>query len=429
MSGCANRYLKKPETYVEDYKRLINHCIDMRFNGIVIWGFLRDAHGGERYAEEIARYASDRGVAIMPGIGTTAYGGVYYEGNHPCNLETYLAGKPKFGMMGADGKISKREMSPYYLQNQKWLKEAIEWLCNNFSIGGVNLENGDFLVDHSLAGKKGRAKIKSHEEDYFKDQYFAYKTALEVIDKLMPDGWNTYATYSGFSMANKTGNPASSSRHKPYFSDKMPDSAIAQWTLTGMLLQSPVPLRTWLDSPAPAAIYENKQWPKGLIAPTPRSCGFIHQASQWTGVRRSMVAISTFAEGCLRGYESKLEGISIHGEVTSRTLCWKLNYLAMRHWTYHPYSTLIDFANAELANRVGGRKEARQFVESLCEIEEKADYTKFREKISTMMNSFYPWNYPARGELSIWSMWQELDEWFRFRIMENNGLRGVTDIL
>ena len=46
--GCHNQYAKRPETFLEDYRRLVEHCIAMRFNGIVIWGFLRDSHGGER---------------------------------------------------------------------------------------------------------------------------------------------------------------------------------------------------------------------------------------------------------------------------------------------------------------------------------------------------------------------------------------------
>ena len=39
-------------------------------------------------------------------------------------------------------------------------------------------------------------------------------------------------------------------------------------------------------------------------------------------------------------------------------MTWMLNYLSMRHWTYHPQSTLAEFAQAELAPRLGGQTEA-----------------------------------------------------------------------
>ena len=197
MTGCGNQYLKRPETYVEDYRRLVDNCIDMRFNGIVIWGFLRDAHGGEQCAYEVAKYAVDRGVAIMPGVGTTGYGGVYYEGRHPCNLETYLAAHPKRGNLWQGGRLSKRELSPYTPENREWMSDSLEWLYRKFPIGGVNMENTDLMVDHSALARRERKKIRSGEADYFKDQYSAYKTALTNADKLVPEYWNTYATYSG----------------------------------------------------------------------------------------------------------------------------------------------------------------------------------------------------------------------------------------
>ena len=198
VTGCVNRYLKRADTYLEDYRRLVDHCIDMRCNGIIIWGFLRHAHGGEAYAYQVAQYAAERGVAIMPGTGTTGYGGIYYEGRHPCNLETYLRRHPERGNTEEDGTVSNRNMSPYYPENQQWIANSLEWMYRAFPIGGLNLENCDFMVDHSTQGRAIRATIDSGEADHFKDQYFAYKTALEVADRLAPAGWNCYATYSGF---------------------------------------------------------------------------------------------------------------------------------------------------------------------------------------------------------------------------------------
>ena len=434
LSGCYNQYLKRPETYVEDYRRLVDHCVDMRFNGILIWGFLRDPHGGEAYGYEVAKYAADRGVAIMPGAGTTWYGGIYYEGNHPCNLDTYVAKHPERGMMREDGTYHTQGLSPYHPDNLKFIRDSLEWLYTSFPIGGVNLENGDLLVDHSPAAKRGRKKIKSGEADFYKDQFFAYKDALATIHRIAPEAWNTYATYTGFGLGADVSNAGSSMGREPYFAKRMPESAIAQWTLTGMVSRSPVPLRDWRDAARPKAVYKNPSWPRGLRPPTPRSAGFLHQASQWSWLRRSELALSTFAEGCLRSHEAGLEGLSIHGEVSRRALVWNLNYLAMRHWTYHPVSTLDEFAQAELAPRLGGKKEAREFAEALCLLDEgrldeagKISHSHFSRVYP--YRSSNPWEISGPGDVTATRMWEQLREWCTLKGRGGTGLHGMQDVL
>ena len=48
--GWRNKYLKQPETFVEDYRRLTDLAAGLGVKGIIIWGFLRDSHGGIEYA-------------------------------------------------------------------------------------------------------------------------------------------------------------------------------------------------------------------------------------------------------------------------------------------------------------------------------------------------------------------------------------------
>ncbi len=66
--GCNNEYCKPPEAFVDDYKRLVDHMVRSRANGVLIWGFLRDNHGGVSAGQEICRYAKDRGVKILPSV-------------------------------------------------------------------------------------------------------------------------------------------------------------------------------------------------------------------------------------------------------------------------------------------------------------------------------------------------------------------------
>jgi len=373
----------------------------------------------------VARYAADRGVAILPGVGTTGYGGIYYEGRHPCNLETYLARHPDRANRHADGTRHEREISPYHPANIEWIERSLEWLYRSFPIGGVNLENSDLMVDHSPAARRARRKLKTGEAEHFKDQYFAYRAALDTAQRLAPDAWNVYTTYAGF---NTTATARNSPAHSgdimegahltglPYFARHMPPCAIAQWTLTAMVRGQPVPLRAWLDDRAPRAVYENPNWPRDLRPPTPRSAGFLHQASQWhrgfPRLRRGDVAVSTFAEGCLRSFEAGLAGISVHGEVSRRELAWDLNYLAMRHWTYHPRSTLAEFAAAELAPRLGGEKEALRFVDLLCRLDEGESGPELSDRIWQACGfRVYPRNVPPSGDVHRFRLYEQLMEW------------------
>ncbi|NQU11614.1 hypothetical protein HQ590_12545 [bacterium] len=434
VNGCENEYLKRPETYLEDYYRLIDHCVEMRFNAVIIWGFLRDRHGGEDFACKVARYAADRGVAILPGVGTTSYGGVYYEGDHPCNLECHLAGNPQRGMTRSDGSPDPHGLSPYRRDNQAWMQHSLEWLFATFPIGGVNLENGDLLVDYARAAKRARANIKSREADYFKDQYVAYKSALDTCHRLAPNAWNTYATYSGFGRGPDVTNAGADMGTDPYFSSRMPPSAIAQWTLTGMLREEPVPLRAWMDSARPADVYKNPKWPRGLRPPTPRSAGFWHQASQCHArLGRGAVAMSTFAEACLRAHDAGMEGVAVVGESTSRLLSSSLNYLVMRHWAYHPVSTLEEFVVRELAPRLGGEREARAFAETLCLLEEgkTAEAAKKMRPYARRAypyNVAVPWRRTPRAPAGSF-MWSQLGEWVTVKKHPRGIAPGSTGIL
>ena len=94
--GVFNPYGKPPGGFLADYKRLVDFCSRNRIAAIVIYGFLRDTHGGIEAAQELCRYANERGVRIMPGIAIGAYGGVYWEGDHPYNLATWLKKNPQF---------------------------------------------------------------------------------------------------------------------------------------------------------------------------------------------------------------------------------------------------------------------------------------------------------------------------------------------
>lgn len=411
-NGCNNPYLKKPETFLEDYRRLIDHAVASRFNAVMISGFFREAHGGEVSAYEIARYGADRGVAVLPGVGTHSYNGIYYEGDHPAHLHTFTREHPECRMVDRHGKTG-GNLGPHHDGSKEYVRRSLEWMMKAFPVGGVYLENGDYMVDHSEMAKKARQQIPSGEEDFLKDQYAAYLCALEVLDRVCPEAWNVYVTYCGFDMNGAERLDRGLGKELPYFATRMPESAVCMWTLSGMLRKQPVKLREWMECPRPDGVYENPTWPRGIRPPTPRSAGFMHQGSQWSPVPRTALALSTYAEGCLRSHESGLEGISIHGEATSRTMTWKLNYLAMRHWTYHPESTLREFARVELAPELGSLEEAYDFIEALCLLDE-GRHGEARAIADRYIGSGYSWvrsKERTMAGLEPQRMWMEMKWW------------------
>jgi hypothetical protein len=72
--------------------------------------------------------------------------------------------------------------------------------------------------------------------------------------------------------------------------------------------------------------------------------------------------VSTIKEACLRAHGSGLEGVSIHGEVTSRHIPYALNYLAFAHFTHRPQDTLRDFGRHTLAQVLGSAQDGEDYA-------------------------------------------------------------------
>lgn len=369
VDGCYNKYFKQPGTYVEDYRRLTDLCAGLGIKGIVIWGFLRDSHGGIEHARQVARYAKRRGVAIMPGFGVTWYGGAYYEGKHRYHLGNFLKKHPEARML--DENLKPKEFAgengaclaePDF---QAWLKEALAWMWEEFEIGGFNFENGDMLVDHHPAVQELRKQWPADEPEAFFHQGMAYRMALEACRKHLAKTTCAYATYTGFNYCEKLEQNTGMGKRPPAMLALLPEDAVCQWTLTGMLLKTPLPLTAFLDDGAPGAAFENPNWPDGLRPTCKRNVGFVHQGSQWCGDRYAC-RVSTIKEACLRAYRSGLEGVSIHGEVSSRSVPNALNYLAFSHFTHWPEDSLRDFGRKTLGPVLGSAGDGVEFCEIMA---------------------------------------------------------------
>jgi len=380
--GCYNTYLKQPATYAEDYRRLTDLAAGLGVKGILIWGFLRDAHGGVDSAKQVADYAASKGVAIMPGVGTTDYGGVYYEGNHPYAIETFLRIHPDAAMIDEEGNPMQGSACPSHPAFCDWLSKGLQWLFDEFAIGGINLENGDFMVCHCPQCRAHKASWPDTDPEFFRLQAMSYLPALETVAPYLDDKLVTWATYTGFvpdvadNFRVNTHMKGSMYCPRPALVDRVPSRAITQWTLTGMVRSKweedagkrPLPLLSFLDNGVPDEAFEYEGWPRELRPVGPRSVGFLHQGSQWSGDRNELV-VSTIKEGCLRAYRAGLEGVSIHGEMTARHVPWALNYLAFSHFIHWPEDSLRDFGRKTLGQVLGNVDDGEAFVEALALVE------------------------------------------------------------
>ena len=88
--GVMNPYGKPANGFLADFERCVDFMSRHRIAAITIFGFFRDSHGGVAAAQELCRYANERGVRIMPGVAINAYGGIVWEMDHPYNLATWL---------------------------------------------------------------------------------------------------------------------------------------------------------------------------------------------------------------------------------------------------------------------------------------------------------------------------------------------------
>jgi hypothetical protein len=164
----------------------------------------------------------------------------------------------------------------------------------------------------------------------------------------------------------------------------------------------------YLDDGAPKAVFDNINWREGLKPPTARSVGFMHQGSQWNEVPRHHLIVSNIKEACLRAYREGLEGVSIHGEVSSMSVTWALNYLAYSHFIHWPEDSLRAFGRKTLGQVLKSEDEGQAFAELLAHCDSGKLSEKQQNEISKRARGLR--GQVRRGaELTSWRFWNWLD--------------------
>jgi len=321
--GCNNSYLKPPEAFLCDYRKLIDYASGLDLNGVIIWGFLRDDHGGREYAAELCDYARELDVRIIAGVGVMAYGGIYYQGNNPYSMEKWLSDHPEMSALDPRGRSYNWQASPdrprmqalcpSREENLEWCMEGVRWLVESLDIGGINFESGDYGVCHC---RKCKAKKRTGIDILspgtqtgdinvsFDLMAEVYPPLMEMVHDIDPGLVQTYSPYCGY-------RPDMSRYIRPLL-DAVPEYAVCQWTLTHMLSGK-----------------HGFGWDDDLSFPSRHGIGYLHQGTQWfdgPGEGRHDLIVDTIQRAARLGYESGLEGLVLHGEVAGSEPNWSRNY-------------------------------------------------------------------------------------------------------
>lgn len=369
--GVFNPFQKPPGGFLADYKRLVDHCSRNRIAGVVVYGFLRDSHGGIEAGHELCRYANERGVRIIPGIAIGAYGGVYWEGRHRYNLATWLKANPQFeaqmekeiGFQIADLAFplnfphSDYTMTacPSAPETIEWMEEAVAWLAETFDIGGINIESGDYGVCGCRRCVARRANPT--EADRRRDQYgdsWSHTDMAENFPRLYraatakkPNLW-IYCEMQWDNLLDPVAREAQ---------ERLPRGAIYQHTVNRSFWST---LKTTLTRDYVEAL---------PTQPNVLRCQF---ACQWNGDERTeryALNAATFAEMSHKALEAGMQGITVWAEPSAYHATVELSYLAFARFGWEPTLSWERFLDEDVAPMLGGRAAADRFVAIASEID------------------------------------------------------------
>lgn len=347
--GVLNYYAKPPEGFLEDYKRLVDFMSLHRLGGVTIYGFLRDSHGGIEAAQELCRYARERGVRIIPGIGINSYGGIYWEGSHRYNLTTWLRQHPELRADLAEPPAFEIPDFPQLTypetpyadvacpskpENARYHEEAIAWLAETFDVGGINYELGDY---GACACNDCAARRAGNPNWAMADMQELLPRMFDAARKSGRDLWLINETYNDGLLDLEKQEPLRA----------LPDDIIYQYTAT------------------------RSYWPKlkdeltrEHVSRLPHSRNVLNtlMGSQWQGERESLVA-RRWQELTQLSARAGMQGACIWGEAGAFNTINEINHLAFARFGYEADLTWDRFVSEDLGPMLGGSEPAQHYLD------------------------------------------------------------------
>ncbi len=362
--GVFNPYGKPPAGFLADYRRMVDFCSRHRIAAIVIYGFLRDSHGGVEAAQELCRYATERGVRILPGVAIGSYGGIYWEGDHRHNLATWLRANPQHAASlerGVGFQIADLAFplsfprSDYTLsacpsapETMAWMEEGIAWLVDTFQLGGINIEAGDYGVcgcERCVLRRANEAEAARRARDH--GDYWSHTDMADNFPRLYRtararkrDLW----IYSEIQWDNLLDPVAHEAQRR------LPPGAIYQHTTNRTYWGR---LRRELT----------REYVESLpTQPNVLRCQF---ACQWNGDERTeryALNARVFADQSRLVHETGMRGLTVWGEPSPYHATVELSYLAFARFGWEPELSWDRFLEEDAGPLLGGVDAAHAFV-------------------------------------------------------------------
>jgi hypothetical protein len=363
--GVFNPYGKPPGGFLRDYQRCVDFCSRNRIAAIVIYGFLRDPHGGIEAAGELCRYATERGVRILPGIAIGSYGGVYWEGDHRYNLATWLRENPQHAATlekGVGFQIADLAFplsfprSDYTLsacpsapETMAWMEEGVAWLSRTFDIGGINIEAGDYGVcgcPRCVARRANEAEAARRVDDFgdswsHTDMADNFPRLYRTAKDIKPDLW----LYSEIQWDNLLDPVAHEAQRR------LPRGGIYQHTTNRSYWSR---IRQELTR----AYVESLPTQPNVLR-----CQF---ACQWNGDERTeryALNARVFADMARLCADKGMQGLTVWGEPSPYHATVELSYLAFARFSWEPTLTWERFLAEDVSPLLGGADAAHEFVD------------------------------------------------------------------
>lgn len=382
-SGASNPYYKRPPDFIQDYKNIIDFSAAHNFTGIIVYGFLRDCHGGIESAKEICQYGRQKNVLIIPGIGVNSYGGVYWDGNHEFNLFNWVKRHPEIEAVGEVHPNQQNRfghmLCPSKKENREWMKDAVRWLCETFDIGGINFETGDYGLCKCEQCQTRSNRTAGWSVDDIAEQL---PPLIEEGEKAIPDFLPICECYFDNILDTDSFTPLQA----------LPDSAILQFCIN-----------------TPYWPRFQKEMDSQKLAQLPRHPKILrtHMGSQWNGQRHAFVA-REFAQMTKKAAEIGMDGITIFGEVSYLKTVHEINYLSVADFADNPGLTWDEFMHQKLSPLLGSKELALKYIELLEKKEiEQGDLETAKSILSIVKGPVYRrWLWL----LELLCQWSELQD-------------------
>ncbi len=346
-AGEAGPYLKSSETFLNEYKCLIDYASQRQIDAVIVAGMLRKSHGGVRAAKKLIDYGRKRGVSVLPSAGTGSYDGfVVQTDDHYC-LSSWLERHPQLAAIDPAGKPYTRQNAPaLYLcsskeENQQWLKQGTQWLIDKLEPEGIFLSHGRLEVCHCSSCKRSRDSLEGSDE-IFKE--FANLTS-PMLQAVQGCGGNLMVICASEAVVDRA--TYTNTIPLQYFASL----ASFSWELS---LQS------------------LKAWPAGNTARRGKHLGQLHHSisepNSSFGVgdfHRRQLLLDEIRSACRHAHGDSLSGLILNGEMGIHSVSNELNYLGFSAFCRDPQLTWEAFAVQHLSPGFGDPETSYKFLQML----------------------------------------------------------------